>query len=641
MIVANLTTHALASATKAALAYMGANTNLITNHVSSLETITWMFGIGADVYALSSTGKILKSTNNGVNWSFVSQVTIAEPKRILYNGSIYVAIGNTGYMATSTDMVNWTYNTNLRSTIWGASRIVEDAIYANGKFIVVGTGARVSVSTDGITWTTTTNLDAAYGGVSAVTIKCVIFTQGKFIVGGTNAAIATSSDGVTWTRQNSLSGTTWGSTDIVYSLASNGSLIMAVGSAGKVATSSDAVTWTYQAGLRSTLWGSAVDVGTVIHNGSLFVVRALTGSSAWYVATSLDGVTWTTYTGSSERPYYGVGLAFHNGVHYAFDRYGFISRSVSLPTWEFPTDILSQGWGGSIPSTFQKLPDGRAIILNTRGSMAVSNGGLSWTYLGNLSNLAGSNFSQMNTRRFAYGANNQLLIFENGNSGGTGAYYLSDPNSLTSFTRYSFTTSQAFCPIWDGSKFIVVGNGGTVRYSTDGINWSTGTDLSLTGWGSTTIAIGVFFTGSFYLAVGSNGRVARSTDGVNWTYIGSIGFNPNDVHWNGTVFMAVGGSGTCVTSPDGITWTSRPLNTVYGTNMANTIAYLDEKHYVFGANGLVAVSEDDGLSWLSSNVLTNSPWGAITVTQCVALDDKIIFGSTSTSALNKLVGAIG
>lgn len=641
MLPGNLLHTMISTAVSAALAYYNANTNLFTNHINSIETIVDMVGVSTTVYALSNTGKIVKSTNGGANWSNVSRVTIAEPKFLLYTGSSYVVVGYTGEIATSSDAITWTYGqSDLKTTTWG-SKTIELAVYLNGAIIIVGSSSGLATSTNGIAWTYRGGLSTAWGGT--ITARSIAYGGGKYVVGGDSGKIATSTDLVTWTNQTSLSATTY-STNTVFTICYAASKFVVAGTGARVATSPDGITWTYQAGLRSSTWGTATDAGKIIHNGTVFIVRPTSSfDNTPYVATSSDGVTWTAYTSSSQRPLYGCGILYYNAVYYSYGSFGSISYSTSLPTWVWPTDVLEQGWGGATVIGMYRLPDGRAIAFNSKGSMAVTTDGSTWTYAGTIVNESGVNIAALNVRRLAYGADNRLLIFESATSTANGTYYLSNPNSLTTFTRYTLSTSQPGHPIWDGSKFVAVGNSGTVRYSTDGVNWSTGTDLSLNAsWGTNTIIHTTLFNGSVYIAVSSQGKIARSTDGINWTYVGQPAvISTTDAIWDGNKFIILGGTRIMFTSVDGQNWSV--LNDFipgWGTVNTNSVAYRAGKHYIFGSSGQMAVSEDNMQSWTMLNILTTGEWSTVNVTNSLALSDRVLISSNSTNALNKLIGAV-
>lgn len=90
------------------------------------------------------------------------------------NGT-YVSVGQSGYIATSTDLTNWTKQTS------GTSYHLYDVTYGDGVFIAVGQYQSIYKSTDGgVTWTQKFkgSSSSSYGSYS------VAYGNGGFMVGG-------------------------------------------------------------------------------------------------------------------------------------------------------------------------------------------------------------------------------------------------------------------------------------------------------------------------------------------------------------------------------------------------------------------------------------------------------------------------
>jgi len=79
-----------------------------------------------------------------------------------YGKGIYVAVTDTGYLATSTDFSNWTIRRQLDPN--GALITLD---FANGNFLLL-MGNLISVSTDGSTWvdSPTGNSGDSFNGVA-------------------------------------------------------------------------------------------------------------------------------------------------------------------------------------------------------------------------------------------------------------------------------------------------------------------------------------------------------------------------------------------------------------------------------------------------------------------------------------------
>jgi hypothetical protein len=112
-------------------------------------------------------------------------------------------------------------------------------------------------------------------------------------------------------------------------------------------------------------------------------------------------------------------------------------------------------------------------------------------------------------------------------------------------------------------KFIVVGSGGSIETSSDGITWT----LQSTNINSELQAI--VWNGSFYIAVGTlsgTGKAWKSSNLTSWSVVNIYPYS-SDVIWANNQFMisfgnpnASTGQGFIATSPDGVTWTIMSFN---------------------------------------------------------------------------------
>ena len=93
---------------------------------------------------------------------------------IATNGEgLYVAVGPKGYIATSTDLINWTKQTS------GTTLAFYDVAYGNGVFIAVGQNQCVYKSANGgVTWVSKLNAGSSY------TLYSVAYGNGGFIASG-------------------------------------------------------------------------------------------------------------------------------------------------------------------------------------------------------------------------------------------------------------------------------------------------------------------------------------------------------------------------------------------------------------------------------------------------------------------------
>ena len=109
---------------------------------------------------------------------------------------LFVSVGNSGTILTSSDGTTWTSKTS------GTNEHLYGVTYANSTFVVVGdndtgTGTgTILTSPDGTTWTSRTS------GTSNELYK-VIYGNSTFVIVGGSGTILTSSDGITWTSRTS------------------------------------------------------------------------------------------------------------------------------------------------------------------------------------------------------------------------------------------------------------------------------------------------------------------------------------------------------------------------------------------------------------------------------------------------------
>ena len=189
---------------------------------------------------------------------------------------MYVAVGSSGNIRTSTDLVTWTSRTS------GTSSALNSVIHNGSKWIAVGSSGATLTSTDAITWTLVT--------VSGTPSLYSIAANGSTLVATSNAtpfACYSTDTGTTWaavatTMATGASGS--GNKGLIYA---GGRFVLITGSA--LYTSTDGNTWTLQTdGTTDTYLGIA-------HDGTTYVVGSNTSNSNVGI-TSTDAVTWTART---------------------------------------------------------------------------------------------------------------------------------------------------------------------------------------------------------------------------------------------------------------------------------------------------------------------------------------------------------
>jgi hypothetical protein len=225
-----------------------------------------------------------------------------------WNGTTYVAVGQSGIVITSTDAITWKQQQTpvdvpllrLSSVAWSGSTW---AAVGDG-----GTSGRAAILTspDGVAWTARYQTDICNDPhiqppicTPRQTLSKIVWDGAQFVTVGSEAdvgsrptaLIMTSPDGMTWTQRASGSIPVGSDEGLgMASIASSGSVLVAAGQAADgtaaVWTSIDAVNWIQQSlplsgqrVLRDVVWGPKG-----------FVAVGWGGSPA--TAVSLDGFSW-------------------------------------------------------------------------------------------------------------------------------------------------------------------------------------------------------------------------------------------------------------------------------------------------------------------------------------------------------------
>lgn len=156
-------------------------------------------------------------------------------------------------------------------------------------------------------------------------------------------------------------------------------------------------------------------------------------------------------------------------------------------------------------------------------------------------------------------------------------------HSLT-WTVHSYTPTMRGLT-YAKSLYVMVGGGGTLRTSPDGVTWttrSTGTNAFLTG---------VTFGAGRFVVTGFGGTILTSTDGVSWTLEPALGnaFLRKAV-FTGSEWVAVGYSGALYTSADGLAWQDHSLDS---SHSFDDVAHGMGRTVITGEQGYVITRDDD------------------------------------------------
>lgn len=429
----------------------------------------------------------------GAAWEWVNPLPQGNTfKDIVWNGSLYVAVGEKGTILTSYDLDTWT--TEYSGTFDDLTGIVWDG----GKFVVISNTGPTLTSLDGKDWT--------LGASNGFTLD-IAWNGSQFIAVGASGLIKSSLDGITWTTQVA------NTTDYINSIVWSGQQFVAVGQNGVILTSADGVNWNVRSsGTTSLLYG-------VAWNGLQYVAVGQYNT----ILTSTNGITWTTRMSESSGRLQSVEW---NGSQYvAVGWSGDIFTSPTGVNWTY------QSLGVSTILESVIWDDSQYITIGDSGTVFTSYDGISWSRHG--SGEARTFFD------VAQGSNVLVAVSQGG--------IYSSPNGTIWTKRHSETSGNSV--IWTGTQYVVVGGYGTLLNSLDGISWS---DQTL---GTNDYLYGVTSNNSLIVAVGRDGVIYSSPDAISWTKRVSGTINDlNGVVWNGSLFVAVGNEGTILASTDGVNW---------------------------------------------------------------------------------------
>ena len=230
------------------------------------------------------------------------------------------------------------------------------------------------------------------------------------------------------------------------SVAYGNGMFVVGGGNGHVTTSTDeGKTWSTPKQLVTTGSWSNVIYG----NGSFTMLNFHNGK----VATSKDGTIWTI--GDTYSLEYWRGLAYGNGIYVAVGpKYGIMMTSSDGKTWTKRT-VGSETWVGIA------YGNGIFIAIANGSYFTTSTDGITWTNPKRISNAErGYDFITFGNGKFVvadwYDGNTQTT---------TDGETWTTPN--TSAGSYGWRDMAA-----GNGKFILVGNGGSIATSTDGITWA-------------------------------------------------------------------------------------------------------------------------------------------------------------------------
>jgi len=300
----------------------------------------------------------------------------------------------------------------------------------------------------------TTVTDTTFGKSD---INAIAYGNGKFVAVG-EKKMAYSPDGITWTAINNKT------INLLFEdIAYGNSKFVAVGYYGgsKIVYSSDGVNWT---DVKNTTFKKN-SIGSIVYGNGMFIAASKYDDGK--LAYSPDGINWTQVKKFPFRKKY-INLAYCEGKFFVFDRYdnGNLAYSSDGINWT------------AVDSPFGK----KNIIVNITsrngkfvavgyGKIAYSSDGINWTVV------AGSIY---------------VPIFPE--------IVKNDNGTYASFSSNIYISNGI---TYGNGKFVAVGGGGKMAFSSDGITWITISDST---FNLSNINDIVYENGKF-IAVGNDGKM--------------------------------------------------------------------------------------------------------------------------------------
>jgi len=425
------------------------------------------------------------------------------------------------------------------------------------------------------------NPTAALGSLLAVS-----YGAGKFAAVGVGGRIVTSPDATAWSLSATVATTT------LRGVAHNGSLWVAVGDGGVIFTSPDAIVWTQRTSptTQTLLW--------VTYANNQFLACGNSGT----ILVSPDGIDWILrppLTPAVTQQLTSITGRF--GAYVAVGQTGTILTSPDSVTWTRVT----------IPQVTQNFNHvafltGQFLAVGDTGRIYSSPDGLDWTSRTTTTITNNLRSVTHNGSQFILATDSERLVVTPNFAAFTSVNL---PFNLNS-PRWASTSANGLT--------VVVGQGGEIASSTDGLDWrqrgSNGTMWQLNG---------ISFLNTQWFAVGNNTGILTSPDAVTWTRLPIPAANwLNAVAYSAGRYVIVGDQGYITSSLDGTTWTGN--TTASGTTQnLRGIAFANGRWIAVGAGGVIRTSTN-GTTWTTVTSGTTTSFNALATfgTTFIAIGDS-------------------
>jgi len=500
------------------------------------------YGAGRFV-AVGNGGRILRSSTKAADgyasWSEISSGSASTLRGITYNGSVFVAVGNSQISENFPYVPKMTILTSPDGAVWSdhsqllainETLDLRDVAAGNGTVVAVGSGGVILTSSDnGNSWR---RIPDDLNGRGS-TINSITFGSNSFVAVGEFAQITTSYDnGTTWNPISTLDvfddlkGVAYGA------LGTGQNVFVAVGTDGAIITSENlGANWSAQISGLANNGSGAVLHTVVVGTTAAAVPQILAAGEFGTLLASFDSFSWSSRLVSvSSATLRGVARGNATFVAVGGDP-ATIDAPASASIVSSPDNGLT--WSArSIPAGSQNLTAaayGNGIFVavgksafnsanpTATATILTSTNGTTWTSRSSGSFLGLNAVTFANGRFIAVGDYNPA-----GNGRPEGAALLTSTNGVT--WTFAQIITQNGTPLngitYSGTTYVAVGELGSLITSTNGVDWiDRGADAVINGYDLTSIAYGngSFRTVGLTTEVGVGPSSFVSSNGVNWT----------------------------------------------------------------------------------------------------------------------------
>jgi uncharacterized delta-60 repeat protein len=520
---------------------------------------------GARFVAVGTGGRVVTSAN-GESWTQRPGMPTDRARAIVFNGTTYFAAGS-GRIFTSTNVETgpWTE----RATSAPASGWFNGLAYSGTNYVAVGDSGLIFSSTDsGATWAVRTAPAEATG---AFFRAIAVSSTGRFVAVGGNGAVVTSTNAIDWSVVTPPAGVTTAQFNAVAFV--NGQFIVA-GNSGALMTSSTGEAGTWARVVPPASYGFT----TIAYDGARYLFADGGGTLIRAAALTSNQADWTTFampTALRGTPFFGLAFDASNPRRYVQVGAG---GEIWLSTDGAAAQWTPRGSHGGIYRFASVQYNGESFVaVGSNGNVLISDDGHSW-------------------QRYDLGTGHWLTDFKEGNGR---VVVTTEFGDLISVADSVPTTLQLGDNVRNNSivygagRFVIVGDGGRTRTSSDGFAWTT-TDIA----GVTQNLTSVLHFKNLFVAVGQGGRIVTSPDGTTWTTrISNTTQNLHRLRAIDGVLYAVGDNRTILTSADGLAWSALPSPSftnsydIYGFAYRD-IAKLHDGYYIASSQGILIKTRD-------------------------------------------------